>query len=80
MQEQAVFLNNSVFVWWFVSQEWVVSPRLPVDAEMSKSAAQTVNQLEAQSLDPAQRQSRTTAVGWELQQPAGNSLQLGMRF
>ncbi|XP_042243925.1 mucin-5AC isoform X2 [Thunnus maccoyii] len=57
----------------------VTSPRLPADEDMTQSAGQTINQLGAQSHHTGiqdQRQSRMTTVGWELQQPAGNSLQL----
>ncbi|KAM7403652.1 hypothetical protein PAMA_004204 [Pampus argenteus] len=57
----------------------VASPRLPLHEDMSQSAGQTINQLGTQSHHSGsqdQRQSRMTTVGWELQQPAGNSLQL----
>ncbi|CAK6965723.1 serine-rich adhesin for platelets [Scomber scombrus] len=58
------------------SEGRMASPHLPADEDMSESAGQTVNQVGAQSQIQDQRQSRMTTVGWGLQQPAGNSLQL----
>lgn len=56
------------------------SPQLPADGGVSQSVGQTTrNQLGAESQQSASHDLRqlTTNV-WELQQPGGHSLQLGV--